>query len=53
MPRFEEDIAAAVDAFGLENVGLIWGIGTHHWSSAEERDAFLKAAKMSGVDPSA
>ena len=51
MPRLEEDIAAAVDAFGVENIGLVWGIGTHHWKSSEERDAFLRAARMSGVNP--
>lgn len=51
MPRLEEDIAAAVEAFGAENVGLVWGVGTYHWASAEERDGFLHAAKTSGVDP--
>lgn len=51
MPRLEEDIAAAVAALGVENVGLVWGIGTHNWTSAEERDGFLAAARLSGVDP--
>ena len=41
MPSFQEDIAAAVDALGLEKVGLIWGIGMTNWSSADERDQFL------------
>lgn len=51
MPRLEEDIAAAVDSFGVQNIGLVWGVGMHHWTSAQERDAFLSAARLSGVDP--
>lgn len=51
MPRLEDDIAAAVDAFGVQNVGLVWGLGTHDWTDEQERDSFLKAAKMSGVNP--
>lgn len=41
MPSFAEDIAAAVDAVGIEKVGLIWGVGMTPWESAEQRDAFL------------
>ena len=53
MPSLEEDIDAAVKAFGVANVGLVWALGNYNWSSAEERDAFLTAARLSGVDPSA
>lgn len=42
MPSLPEDIAAAVDAIGIEKVGLIWGIGMTDWASAEERDQFLR-----------
>lgn len=41
MPSLPEDIAAAVDALGVEAVGVIWGIGMTDWESAEQRDAFL------------
>lgn len=41
MPSLPEDIAAAVDALGVEAVGVIWGIGMTDWDSAEQRDAFL------------
>lgn len=51
MPSLEEDIDAAVKAFGTQNVGLVWGIGSHTWASAEERDAFISQARLSGVDP--
>lgn len=50
MPSLEEDIDAAVKVFGTENLGLIWGLGQHPWKSAEERDAFLNAAKMIGAN---
>lgn len=42
MPAFVEDIAAAVDALGIDKVGLIWGTGITNWESAEQRDLFLK-----------
>lgn len=42
---FEDDIAAAVDAFGIDNIGLIWGIGMTTWESPQKRDEFLQAAK--------
>ena len=48
MPRFEEDIAAAVDALGIEPVGIIWGIGMTNWKSSEERDSFLAAITAKG-----
>lgn len=41
MPQFEENIAAAVDALGLENAGIIFGIGMTDWETTAERDDFL------------
>lgn len=43
MPSLPEDISAAVDAFGVEYVGIVWGIGMTPWESAEQRDSFLRA----------
>lgn len=43
MPRFEENIAAAVEAVGKDKVGLVWGLGLTDWESAEQRDNFLRA----------
>lgn len=43
---FQEDIAAAVDVFGVKNVGLIWGLGMAPWESVEQRDEFLRAASQ-------
>lgn len=42
MPSFIEDVAAAVDALGVEAVGVVYGIGMTKWDSAEQRDEFLK-----------
>ena len=41
MPRFEDNIAAAVDALGVQPVGIIWGIAQTPWESDQERDQFL------------
>lgn len=41
MPSFVEDVAAAVDALGVEPAGIIWGIGMTHWDSLEQRNEFL------------
>jgi len=41
MPSFEEDLAAAVDALGVQATGVIWGIAQTNWESAQHRDAFL------------
>jgi len=43
MPSLPEHISAAVDALGVEPVGIIWGIGMTPWESAEQRDSFLRA----------
>jgi len=47
MPSLPEDIAAAVDALGVEPVGIIWGIGMTDWDSPEQRDSFL--AEITGM----
>lgn len=47
MPRLEDNIAAAVAAIGTEHVGIVWGIATHPWQTAEDRDAFLQAITSS------
>ena len=41
-PTFTENIAAAVDALGLENAPIIWGIGRTRWETSEARDDFLR-----------
>lgn len=50
MPSLPEDIAAAVDAIGLEPVGIIWGIAHTKWDSAEQRDQFLASIARKGAD---
>lgn len=45
----QDDIAAVVDRFGAEDVGLVWGLAMTHWESSEARDAFLDAAKTYGM----
>jgi hypothetical protein len=42
---FKDDLAAAVDAFGVDDVGLIWGLANVAWESDSQRDAFLATAK--------
>jgi len=42
---FVDDVAAAVDAFGVRSVGIIYGIGMTPWQSDEERDGFIRLLK--------
>lgn len=42
---FVDDIAAAVDAFGVRSVGVVYGIGMTPWQSDEERDGFINLLK--------
>lgn len=42
---FVDDIAAAVDAFGVRSVGVVYGIGMTPWKSDEERDGFISLMK--------
>lgn len=50
MPTFAENIAAVVDAIGTEHVGIVWGLGSHPWDSAEDRDAVLAAITSQRVN---
>lgn len=50
MPRLEEDIDAAVRVFGTANVGLVWGLATMHWPSADVRDSFFATIVNAGLD---
>jgi len=46
-----EDIAAAVDAFGVEPVGIVFGLGMTAWKDDEERDRFLNLVKGDSFGP--
>jgi len=48
MSRFVDDIAAAVDALGVEAAGIVWGIGQTNWESPEQRDEFLNFISQKG-----
>jgi len=39
---FVNNIAAAVDALGVEAAGVVYGIALTPWESDEERDEFLR-----------
>lgn len=43
---FEDDLAAAVRAFGVDKIGLVWGMAMADWESPEQRDQFLNAASQ-------
>ena len=43
---YQDDIAAAVNALGTENLGAIWGLAMASWDDDRDRDAFLTAAKQ-------
>lgn len=47
---FVENIAAAVDAFGVRSVGVVYGIGMTPWKSDDERDGFLELLKGNQED---
>jgi hypothetical protein len=48
MGSFVDDIAAAVDALGVDDAGVVWGIGMTRWSSDEERNNFLASITQKG-----
>lgn len=48
MPRFVDNIAAAVDALGVEAAGIVWGISQSDWESDEQRDEFLMRLTQKG-----
>lgn len=39
---FVDNIAAAVDALGVEAAGVVYGIGRIPWKTDAERDEFLR-----------
>lgn len=41
MSKFMDNIAAGVDALGLENSPIIWALAHVQWDSPAERDQFL------------
>lgn len=44
-----EDIAAAVDAIGVEPVGIVFGLGMTPWVDDDQRDRFLNLLKGESV----
>jgi hypothetical protein len=40
---FLDNLAAAADALGHENVGAAWGLAGIEWASREDREGFLNA----------
>jgi hypothetical protein len=40
--KFIENIAAAVEAFGVEQAGIVYGIALTNWESDQKRDEFLR-----------
>lgn len=40
---FYDNLAAAADAVGFENLGVAWGIAHIPWASVEDRERFLSA----------
>lgn len=49
MPDLASDIDAIVQAVGVEDVGLVWGLANQNWKSAQDRDAFLEALQTMKV----
>jgi hypothetical protein len=43
VPKFVENLDAAVSAVGIEDVGLVWGLAMTPWQSETDRDQFLNA----------
>lgn len=41
MPRFEENIAAAVEKLGMDKAGIVFGLAQIPWASEADRDYFL------------
>jgi len=40
---FYDNLAAAADALGHENVGAAWGLAGIQWESEKDREGFLNA----------
>lgn len=45
MSKFVDNIAAGVDALGLENTPIIWQLAKVQWETPQERDQFLEQIK--------
>jgi hypothetical protein len=45
MPKFIDDLQAAVEELGTDYPGLLLGVANADWESAEQRDGFLKTLK--------
>ena len=45
MPFIMDDIEAAVNALGVEKLGIVMDIANTDWESTEQRDSFLRALK--------
>lgn len=45
---FVNNIAAAVDAIGVEAAGVVYGIAMTPWESDQERDEFLNLVSGRG-----
>lgn len=48
MPKFVEDLQAAVDALGDTEPGMLMGIALASWDSADQRNAFLTELTKKG-----
>ena len=48
MSALKYNLAAVVDAIGVSNVGLVWGLANVNWQSEIERDNFLRALVNEG-----
>lgn len=42
MPKFIEDLEAAVNRLGTDYPGLLLGIATADWDDEDQRDGFLQ-----------
>jgi nucleoid-associated protein YejK len=40
--KFIENVAAAVEALGVEKAGIVYGIAMTDWESDQKRDDFLR-----------
>ena len=43
MPLFVNNVNAIVQAIGVQDVGLVWGLANVPWQSDADRDQFLNA----------
>lgn len=48
MTSFIGDIAAAVEAVGIDKPGLVMGLALTDWESEQQRDEFLQKVTSNG-----